>query len=184
MNSHRVVYEQYKDLKSLLPLNFMKIKVFNYQKEKFIPKSPSLLMEIEKKKQKIKKNSPLEKDIIITNSNNVIKLFQNNANKIILPKKRRKLSSNKERSFEGEYDNNNISPFNYWKSVNDSNLKKNIFLPKIIDRLKYTIPRNERDANGVILQGERVPFQMVQEEGNKLNQQFSMKNIRKNKRIV
>ena len=184
MNSHRLVYEQYEDLKTLLPLNFMKIKVFKNQKEKFLSKSSSLLMEIEKNKHKIRKNSPLEKDIIITNNNNVIKLLQNIPNKIIFPQKKRKFSSKKEFSFEGGYTNNNISPFNYWKSVNDCNLKKNIFLPKIIDRLKYTHPRNERDANGVLLQGEKLPFQVIQEEGNKLNQQFSMKNIRKNNPIV
>ena len=85
MNSHRLVYEQYEDLKSLLPLNFMKIKVFKNQKEKFLSKSSSLLMEIEKNKHKIRKNSPLEKDIIITNNNNVIKLLQNIPSKIIFP---------------------------------------------------------------------------------------------------
>ena len=41
-------------------------------------------------------------------------------------------------------------------SVNDVHMKKNIYLPKIIDRMKYSIPRNLRNNQGLILLGNNV----------------------------
>jgi hypothetical protein len=41
-------------------------------------------------------------------------------------------------------------------SVNDVDMKKNIYLPKIIDRMKYSIPRNLRNNQGLILLGNNV----------------------------
>jgi hypothetical protein len=38
-------------------------------------------------------------------------------------------------------------------SINDFHMKNNIYLPKIIDRMKYSIPRNERDKNGFHIEG-------------------------------
>ena len=40
------------------------------------------------------------------------------------------------------------------QSIQDYKLKKNIYLPKIIDRLKYQIPRNKR-GNGFFIQGHK-----------------------------
>ena len=41
-------------------------------------------------------------------------------------------------------------------SVNDVDMKKNIYLPKIIDRMKYSLPRNLRNNQGLILLGNNV----------------------------
>ena len=41
-------------------------------------------------------------------------------------------------------------------SVNDIDMKKNIYLPKIIDRMKYSLPRNLRNNQGLILLGNNV----------------------------
>ena len=32
-------------------------------------------------------------------------------------------------------------------------MKTNIYLPKIIDRMKYILPRNERERNGLLVEG-------------------------------
>ena len=37
--------------------------------------------------------------------------------------------------------------------ISDVQMKSNIYLPKIIDRMKYNIPRNERDKNGFHVEG-------------------------------
>ena len=85
-----MVYEQYQELKSILPLNFMKMKVHRNKIDKGLKKSPSLLMQIEKNKYKLRKNSPLEKDIIITNDSNVMRMLQNfSYRNSIIPQTRR-----------------------------------------------------------------------------------------------
>ena len=38
-------------------------------------------------------------------------------------------------------------------SVNDIDMKKNIYLPRIIDRMKYSVPRNLRNNQGLIILG-------------------------------
>ena len=187
-----MVYEQYQELKSILPLNFMKMKVHRNKIDKGLKKSPSLLMQIEKNKYKLRKNSPLEKDIIITNDSNVMRMLQNfSYRNSSIPQTRRSSSIKKEtteinNSNGYHHGNINSNPFNYWKSVNDSNLKKNIFLPKIIDRLKYTIPRNERDSKGVVLHGEKVPQEVIDEQSDykKLHKQYSMKKVKNNYRLI
>lgn len=41
-------------------------------------------------------------------------------------------------------------------SVNDIDMKKNIYLPRIIDRMKYSIPRNLRNNKGFIIKGNNA----------------------------
>ena len=40
--------------------------------------------------------------------------------------------------------------------VKDADMKNNVYLPSIIDRMKYTIPRNERDKKGYLVKGVAV----------------------------
>jgi hypothetical protein len=41
-------------------------------------------------------------------------------------------------------------------SVNDIDMKKNLYLPRIIDRMKYSMPRNIRNNKGFIVKGNNV----------------------------
>ena len=41
-------------------------------------------------------------------------------------------------------------------SVSDVDMKKNIYLPKIIDRMKYNVPRNLRNNQGLIIIGKNI----------------------------
>ena len=41
-------------------------------------------------------------------------------------------------------------------SINDIDMKKNIYLPRIIDRMKYTLPRNLRNNKGFIILGNNA----------------------------
>ena len=52
------------------------------------------------------------------------------------------------------FQQNDVQPYYFHSSsIKDSNMKNNIYLPKIIDRMKYSIPRNERDKNGFHIEG-------------------------------
>lgn len=50
-----------------------------------------------------------------------------------------------ESNYQGYYFHSN--------AIKDVHMKNNIYLPKIIDRMKYNIPRNERDKNGFHVKG-------------------------------
>ena len=41
-------------------------------------------------------------------------------------------------------------------AVNDAQLKNNIYLPKIMDRIRFAIPRNEREKNGFVVEGRAL----------------------------
>lgn len=164
----------------------MKMKVIR-EKKHFFPRSSSLLMEIEKRRTKLKKNSYLDKNIVISNepsnskqmsffSNRTSTVSQDNIKTMSIEKKmiseNTKLYMNKENDNNDDNQINNLKVnyiihypnFNHWKSINDSNMKKNIFLPRIIDRLKYSIPRNLRDKDGVCLHGEKLPKEVFNRE--------------------
>ena len=52
------------------------------------------------------------------------------------------------------FQQNDVQPYYFHSSsIKDSNMKNNIYLPKIIDRMKYSIPRNERDKSGFHIEG-------------------------------
>ena len=40
--------------------------------------------------------------------------------------------------------------------VTDAQMKNNIYLPKIMDRMKYSIPRGEREKNGFLIKGKAL----------------------------
>lgn len=47
----------------------------------------------------------------------------------------------------------------FWRSINDSYLKRNISLPPLISRLKDSQPRNEREnRKEIIIVGEKLHF--------------------------
>ena len=40
--------------------------------------------------------------------------------------------------------------------VSDAQMKNNIYLPKIMDRMKYSVPRGEREKNGFLVKGKAI----------------------------
>lgn len=131
--------------------NFMKIKVYR-KKEKH--QNKSLLMEIEKNKLQ-RKSSYLNKDIILFSEKSLLDLRNNSFHKkksVFQSHSKRNLNLNKE-GLLYSYGDKLQKPFFHSKPVSDSNLKKNIFLPKITDKMKKVIPRNER--GGMVLIGKK-----------------------------
>lgn len=61
--------------------------------------------------------------------------------------------------------------------VKDADMKNNVYLPSIIDRMKYTIPRNERDKKGYLVKGVAVKnFELA----DSLSKGKNVKNMKKN----
>ena len=40
--------------------------------------------------------------------------------------------------------------------VKDAQMKNNIYLPRIIERMKYSIPRSQREKNGFRVEGKGI----------------------------
>ena len=97
-----------------------------------------------------KQNIPEKKNLIVVNSNKNSPLHENN--EIITYNNFREKNmkilgvncDSKLRRTKGMYNS---------FSVNDYDLKKNIYLPRIIDRMKYNVPRNLRNYQGFIVLG-------------------------------
>ena len=181
-NSHNKIFQTYAELKRKLPPNFLKIKVFStpkyslnkkpilkkiesdtitvpnkYEKplsiEKFINGSKKIYI-LSNKTYKLKNAKNLKK--INSNEQKYEEMFK----KTLLTEKDKSLIHNTEKNQNNNFDlfeNSNDSGYNpyYFHSnpITDVQMKNNIYLPKIIDRMKYNIPRNERDKNGFHVEG-------------------------------
>ena len=178
-NSHNKIYQTYAELKKKLPPNFLKMKVISSPKYS-INKKPLLkkiendkLNLIKKVENPLDKNKFINKNIYILNDE-TIKLkkainlkpiifheqkYDENLKKTLLTEK------DKITDYMIEQNQNNLNDFlqnspddyqghNFHSNpITDVHMKSNIYLPKIIDRMKYNIPRNERDKNGFHVDG-------------------------------
>ena len=57
--------------------------------------------------------------------------------------------------------------------VKDAQMKNNIYLPRIMERMKYSIPRFERDKNGFLVQGKSIFHKKKDVEVGKNNHEIS-----------
>ena len=163
---NRNIYETYKELNSLLPKGFVKLKVLKSSYYNTLNYNNSILMKIEKesnkynnlinKYNKISLNKIKKKNIILYKGKKEEKKINLNINH----KRNNSMNSIKSKnrtlkeSFSDYYNIENNKILKNCKSIEDYKLKKNIYLPKIIDRLKYQIPRNKR-GNGFFIQGHK-----------------------------
>ena len=181
--SHENIFQTYKELKRILPNGYFKIKVFKKQrypinKKSIINEMENNFYNINKnkfssfqniniffnennennrkyKKIKYKRNNSIKESK--TNNQNNLNLFSynnnyKNGNELITYRNFREKNMKivgincdiKMKRNKGLYNS---------FSVNDIDLKKNIYLPKIIDRMKFNIPRNLRNNRNFIVSG-------------------------------
>lgn len=60
-------------------------------------------------------------------------------------------------NYDEQYEN--IGNYGYYfppHLIKDVHMKANIYLPRIIDRMKYNLPRNEREKNGFRVEGKGI----------------------------
>ena len=178
-NSHNKIYQTYAELKKKLPPNFLKMKVISSPKYS-INKKPLLkkiendkLNLIKKVENPLDKNKFINKNIYILNDETIKLKKAINLKPIIFPEQKydenlkKTLLTEKDKitDYMIEQNQNNLNDFlqnspddyqgyNFHSNpITDVHMKSNIYLPKIIDRMKYNIPRNERDKNGFHVDG-------------------------------
>ena len=112
-----------------------------------------------------------DKTIKLKNSKNNKKLYSNEQKydemmkKTLLTEKEKEKDKNNYNNYNDKDNINSLEfiekygdlgyyGYNFRSSpISDVQMKSNIYLPKIIDRMKYNIPRNERDKNGFHVEG-------------------------------
>ena len=178
--SHNKIYQTYLELKKKLPQNFLKIKLFS--SPKYTLNKKPILKKIENDKINInyKYDKPSSVDKFINGNRNIyilsdktIKLknikkktipnehkYEEIMKKTLLTEKDKNTINN---NYEKSKNNNEMiddseyalyQGYNFHSSiVTDVQMKNNIYLPRIIDRMKYNVPRNERDKYGFHVEG-------------------------------
>ena len=177
IKSHEYIYQTYNELKRILPNGFLKMKVL--KKQKYPVNESPMIIEIDKNysNKKIRRNifSPQQNinvfygdeefPIIKTRLTDAIhtgitktKSQSNNTNNLSISSEIITYRNFREKNMKMIGINcdvklkRNKGLYNS-VSVNDIDMKKNIYLPRIIDRMKYNIPRNMRNNKGFIVVG-------------------------------
>lgn len=159
-NNHKYVYTTYKELSSLMPRNYLKLKVLPYQK--YSISKGRIIDLIETKYNPIKisntkenlNNEKLKKSIYLFTNNNISEkdlLFSKILSKDNNSRNSSELNfSNINSKFIKTSKNNSVRKKGIFNSspVKNYFLRNNIRLPEITQRMKKKIPRNERETNG------------------------------------
>jgi len=202
---HEKVFETYNSLKTVIPKKILKIQVLKNQRypvnkptiikeiendiinknKKFVSSSQKInifynekqltksknLRTLKKKIENTNTNAPEIKKFLVQNYNKndslqnseiiTFKNFREKNMKILGVSCDKKLKRNK-----GIYNS---------FSVSDVDMKKNIYLPKIIDRMKYSVPRNLRNNQGLIVLGNNI--KNIVEKNKDTNFELNKKNL-------
>ena len=202
---HEQVFETYNSLKTILPKQLLKIQVLKNQRysinkptimkeieKDIISKNKNYLSSSQKiniyynenQLLKTKKIATLKKKKENRKSNiSEINKFMNKN-----PKQNNSLQNNEIHTYKDFREKNmkilgvkcdiklkrNRGMYNSF-SVSDVDMKKNIYLPKIIDRMKYSVPRNLRNNQGLIILGNNI--KNIVEKNKDTNFELKKKNL-------
>ena len=177
--SHNKIYQTYAELKKKLPPKLFRIKVFSSPKynldkkqilkkienDKITPKSQKHnILQIKGKNIYILSNKTINlkkpKDLKPLNFNEYDYIIKKNLLDDSSDKNSRNNSDSYRNFIEGlEEPAEEMEPQPYYfhsSLVTDAQMKNNIYLPKIMDRMKYSIPRGEREKNGFLIKGKAL----------------------------
>ena len=177
--SHNKIYQTYAELKKKLPPKLFRIKVFSSPKynldkkpilkkienDKINPKSQKhIILQIKGKNIYILSNKTINlkkpKDLKPLNFNEYDYIIKKNLLDDSSDKNSRNNSDSYRNFIEGlEEPAEEMEPQPYYfhsSLVTDAQMKNNIYLPKIMDRMKYSIPRGEREKNGFLIKGKAL----------------------------
>ena len=195
-NSHNKIFQTYAELKKQLPPTFFKMKVLSTPKYNLDKKPILKKIEYDKKNQKSHKNNFLQlqnKNIYIL-SNKTINLkkpkilnpiisheYDEIIKKNLVLDKSDKTSRNDTdvlqnflAGLEEPVEEMETQHYYFHSSVvKDAQMKNNIYLPRIMERMKYSIPRFERDKNGFLVQGKSIFHKKKDVEVGKNNHEIS-----------
>ena len=177
--SHNKIYQTYAELKKKLPPKLFRIKVFSSPKynldkkpilkkienDKINPKSQKHnILQIKGKNIYILSNKTINlkkpKDLKPLNFNEYDYIIKKNLLDDSSDKNSRNNSDSYRNFIEGlEEPAEEMEPQPYYfhsNVVSDAQMKNNIYLPKIMDRMKYSVPRGEREKNGFLVKGKAI----------------------------
>ena len=177
--SHNKIYQTYAELKKKLPPKLFRIKVFSSPKynldkkpilkkienDKINPKSQKHnILQIKGKNIYILSNKTINlkkpKDLKPLNFNEYDYIIKKNLLDDSSDKNSRNNSDSYRNFIEGlEEPAEEMEPQPYYfhsSLVTDAQMKNNIYLPKIMDRMKYSVPRGEREKNGFLVKGKAI----------------------------
>ena len=177
--SHNKIYQTYAELKKKLPPKLFKIKVFSSPKYNLDKK------QILKKIENDKINPKSQKHNILQIKGKNIYILSNKTINLKKPKNLKPLNFNeldyiiKKNLLRDDFEKNSRNNTEAYQSflagleepaeemepqpyyfhsnvVSDAQMKNNIYLPKIMDRMKYSVPRGEREKNGFLVKGKAI----------------------------
>ena len=177
--SHNKIYQTYAELKKKLPPKLFKIKVFSSPKYN-LDKKP-ILKKIENDKVNLKQQ---RHNLDLIKGKNIY-ILSNKTINLKKPKNLKPLNFNeldyiiKKNLLGDDFEKNSRNNTEAYQSflaglkepaeemepqpyyfhsnvVSDAQMKNNIYLPKIMDRMKYSVPRGEREKNGFLVKGKAI----------------------------
>ena len=195
-NSHNKIFQTYAELKKKLPSTFFRMKVLSTPK--YILDKKPILKKIENEKKD--KNNHKINFMQIQNKN--IFILSNKTINLKKPKNLKPLISHdydeiiKKNLLLDKFDKNsknNTDVFQnflegleepaeemetqhyYFRSnaVKDAQMKNNIYLPRIVERMKYSLPRNQREKNGFRVEGKSIFHKKIDSDDGKNNYEIN-----------
>ena len=180
-NSHNKIFQTYAELKKKLPSTFFRMKVLSTPKYN-LDKKP-LLKKIENEKKNKNRNNHMNKFLQLQNKN--IFILSNKTINLKKPKNLKPIISHdydeviKKNLLLDKFDKNlrnntdalqnflegleepaeemEVQHYYFHSSaVKDAQMKNNIYLPRIVERMKYSIPRSQREKNGFRVEGKGI----------------------------
>ena len=180
-NSHNKIFQTYAELKKKLPSTFFRMKVLSTPKYN-LDKKP-LLKKIENEKKNKNRNNYMNKFLQLQNKN--IFILSNKTINLKKPKNLKPIISHdydeviKKNLLLDKFDKNlrnntdalqnflegleepaeemEVQHYYFHSSVvKDAQMKNNIYLPRIVERMKYSIPRSQREKNGFLVEGKGI----------------------------
>lgn len=160
--NHKYIYNTYKELSTIMPRNYLKIKVLPYQRYFYSNKKLIDIIETNynlntnnNKNEKPKKNiyffsSQLSDNNSISEKNVLKDLFYSKLHKNNKSRNHTQINNYYNTKIINSIKNNTVRRQGIFNSSPIKNyfLRTNIRLPSITQRMKFQIPRNEREANG------------------------------------
>ena len=180
-NSHNKIFQTYAELKKKLPSTFFRMKVLSTPKYN-LDKKP-LLKKIENEKKNKNRNNHMNKFLQLQNKNifilsnktinlkkpkNLKPIISHDYDEVIkknllLDKFDKNLRNNTEalqnflEGLEEPAEEMEVQHYYFHSSVvKDAQMKNNIYLPRIVERMKYSIPRSQREKNGFLVEGKGI----------------------------
>lgn len=150
-----------------------------------LPYNNNIIIYLSKNKgNNIQKKKTLSFNLYLKKNNQKSQIYEINLREKLLNKG--KINNDfKNPNCDNESFDNKLNKNNFFSPVNDYNLKKNIILPNITNKLKNSIPRGERNSeNNLFLKGIHLDIPKIIDNDPNLNNEKNIKMKEYQKKIL